>query len=142
VASRVILVGTPASGGASLKLTDAHQSVQTVRVRFPTALGIGTKESSAEPRIDAGWFDGELLKLTDGGPDDREGTLPVLITAEWWDGDQQLSDTSLYDIVWRTRGRTLLGRELTLKGVALRRRMKGDGPAQLDAAWARAKPKA
>ncbi len=81
-----------------------------------------------------------MLKLTDGGPDNREGRLPVLITAEWWDGDKQLSDTSLYDIVWRTKGRTLLGRELTLEGVTLKRRMKGDGPAQLDAAWARAKP--
>lgn len=139
-AARVTLTASPASGGSALVLRDAKQAVQSIRVIFPSALGISAKESNLEPRIDAGWFDGKLLDLTDDGPDEREGSLPVLITAQWWDEDSQHSDTALYDIIWRTEGRVLQGRKLKLKGVVLKRRIKGDGTAELDTAWARAKP--
>lgn len=138
--AHVTLTGTPASGGHALAIGDSRQKIQGIKVRFPAALGIGSKESLLEPKIEARWFAGKLLDMTDGGPDKRDGTMPVLITADWWDGDQHLDETALYDIVWHTEGRVLQGRELKLKGIALRRRLKGDGPAQLDAAWARAKP--
>src|SRR5262249_30688604 len=122
-------------------LADRNAAVQEIEVRFPAALGISGKESSAEPAIEAGWFDSELLDLTDGGPDERTGKLPMLITATWWDGDRQLSDSAIYDVVWRTEGRTLQGRTLTLRGITLRQRVKGDGKAALEAAWAKEKPR-
>lgn len=136
----VTLTGTPADDGKTLKLAAGGQDIQGVRVRFPAALALSPQESLVEPRIEAKWFSAKLLDMTDGGPDTREGKLPVLITADWWDGERHLSETALYDIVWKTEGRVLRGRELTLKGLVLRRRMRADGPAQLDAAWTRAKP--
>jgi len=44
----------------------------------------------SSPQIDANWFERALLKVTDKGADDRQGRLPVLITATWWDGDTRL----------------------------------------------------
>lgn len=139
-AARVMLTGTPARDGRALKVSDREVSVQEIRVRFPAPLGISAKESSVEPGIEADWFGAKLLDLTDNGADERTGKLPALITASWWDGDSRHSDTALYDIVWRTEGRMLQGRALTLRGITLRQRIKGDGKAELEAAWKREQP--
>lgn len=141
-ATRVTLKGSPASDGRMLRLSDSNAAIQEISVRFPAALGISAKESAVEPGIEAGWFDSSLLAMTDGGVDERTGKLPVLITASWWDGDSRHSDTALYDVVWRTKGRMLQGRTLTLRGITLRQRVKGDGKAELEAAWAKEKPRA
>ena len=134
----VTLTATPVDGGAALTLRDAAHPVQTVTVRFPAALGIGVQSSAVGPRIEAKWFAQKLLELTDKGADAREGRLPVVIAADYWNGDQHITDTARYDIVWKTQGRLFQGRALRLEGLLLRTR---DGsPAKLDAAWSAVKP--
>ncbi|MBY0520817.1 MAG: hypothetical protein K2P79_10365 [Sphingomonas sp.] len=134
----VTLTATVAGGGGALVLADSAHPVQGIVVRFPSALGIAPKSSNVRPRIEARWFAGQLLKLTDKGADEREGRLPVIIAADYWDGDRHITDTARYDIVWRTQGRLLQGRALRLEGLVLHAR---DGsPAKLDAAWAAIKP--
>ena len=127
------LEATVADGGDALTLADATHKVETVDVRFPVALGVAAREGVPEPRIDADWFKAALLKATDGGADDAEGRLPVLITAHWWDADVQRTDRAVYDVVWRTHGRMLAGRSLALTGLVLRER--GGTPARLDGLW-------
>ena len=107
-------------------------------IAFPKALGVATQRPAGEPAIEAKPFAGALLKLTDGGADDRSGRLPVLVTASYLDGDATRTARGIYDVIWRTRGRLLQGRALELTGLRLRRR--GGDQAALDAAWAREKP--
>lgn len=134
--ARVELTGTV--DGDAIALKDPRHDITDTVILFPKALGLGT-QTPVEPRIDAEMFRRSLLKLTDGGPDDRTGRLPVLITTRYWDGDTTRSARGLYDIIWRTHGRRLFGRALTLEGFRLRR--TGGDAAALERAWDAAKPR-
>ena len=136
--SLVLLTGTPERGGERLALKDAAHPVQSIDVRFPTALGVSPQTSVLEPRIEANWFSNAILAATDKGPDTQQGRLPVLITSTYWDADQQRRDSAIYDIVWSSEGRLLRGRKLKLSGLMLHERTAA--PARLDALWAREKP--
>ncbi|KQM65864.1 hypothetical protein ASE75_06445 [Sphingomonas sp. Leaf17] len=138
--SRVDLKAAVEDGGRRLALSDAAHALQDVEVIFPAALGVADQRPSGDPVIDARWFQDALLKATDGGADDREGRLPVLLRVTYLDGDAIRTTTSLYDVVWRTEGRLLQGRALKLEGLRIRSR-SGTTKA-LNAAWAREKPAA
>lgn len=136
--ARLELSATPADDGTTLRLTDAKHELSDVTVRYPTALGVAVQRPAGEPEVSSAPFRDVLLRLTDGGPDERTGRLPVLIAASYVDGDATRTASGLYDVTWRTRGRFAKGRGLALTGLRLRQR--GGGPAALDAAWAKEKP--
>jgi hypothetical protein len=137
--ARVELAATVEDGGRTLALKDQRHDLSDAVVAFPRPLAIATQRPSGDPAIEAGWFSDQLLALTDGGADDRAGRLPILLTVRYWDGDTARTATGIYDVVWKTEGRVLRGRTLSLQGLRLRQR--GGTQAQLDAAWAREKPK-
>lgn len=136
--ARVELTGTVASSGDVLKLADEKHDISEATIAYPRALGLPVQHPPGEPVVDAAPFAGSLLKLTDGGADDRTGRLPALITVRWVDGDVTRQASGIYDVTWRTRGRWPRGRALALTGLRLRQR--GGGQAAVDAAWAREKP--
>jgi hypothetical protein len=136
----VTLHATAKDDGARLTLTDPAHTIQSIEVRFPSALGISPQSSTLSPAIEASWFEDALLKAVDSGAADQQGRLPVLITADYWDGGDHLTDSAIYDIVWQTHGRLLRGRALRLKGIVLERR-HGATQAAVDARWAQVKPK-
>lgn len=129
----VRLEGTVADDGDAIELADVTHKVETIDVRFPAALGASAREGVPKPRIESDWFKAALLKATDGGADDAEGRLPVLVTAHWWDADVRRSDRAIYDLVWRTKGRTFAGRSLKLTGLVSRER--GGTAKRLDTLW-------
>ena len=134
VARIVRLEATVAGKGDRLELADATHKIETLDVRFPAALGVAPREAVPGGRIETDWFRAALLKATDGGRDDAEGRLPVLIDAHWWDADVRRSDRAIYDLVWRTRGGgPFQGRSLKLTGLVLRER--GGTAKRLDALW-------
>ena len=135
---RFELKGEVADGGARVALLrDDRHALGDVRVTFPTTLGIAAQDAVGH-NIDRDWFAAPLLKLTDGGPDDRVGRLPVLVRYDYSVDDTKATRTALYDIVWQTSGRVLLGRSLKITDFRLR---EGSGNAKrLEAAWAKAKP--
>lgn len=120
--------------GAAIRLSgDEQHPVDGASVIFPTALGVTPKEAMAN-EIERDWFGKALLKATDGGADDQTGTLPVLLRIRHADGDAIRTESGVYDVVWRTEGRTFpLGRSLKLE--ALRLRERGGTAARLDALW-------
>ena len=129
---------TATADGDTLRLADAKHDLTDVTIAFPKALGVSAQRPSGDPVIEASPFADKLLKLTDGGADDRSGRLPVLVTASYIDGDTTRTARGIYDIVWHTKGRMLRGRALELTGLRLRQR--GGTQAVLDVAWAREKP--
>ena len=136
--SRVDLSAEVQDGGKALLLKDARHEIQDAVISFPKALGVAAQHPPADPVIAASGFDAALLKLTDGGADDRTGRLPVLVTLSYLDGETTRTTRGIYDLLWKTEGRMLRGRSLTLTGMKVRQ-LRGD-QAQLDAIWARAKP--
>lgn len=135
----VLLTGTPRRGGEELAVSDLAHPIQGITVTFPTALGLSPQTSAPSPIISVRWFAAKLMTLTDGGPDEQTGRLPVLIASDYWDGDQHITDRAVYDLVWRTHGRMLLGRSLRLEGMLLRERGKPD-QARVDALWSKVAP--
>ncbi|HVI98644.1 MAG TPA: hypothetical protein VM657_06210 [Sphingomonas sp.] len=137
-ATIVSLIATRTNDGTALALEDPGHRIQSMDFTFPAALDLPVRNTVVDTRIESSWFADKLLALTDGGGDEVEGRLPVLITSDYWAGDQHRTDAAIYDIVWRTEGRVLRGRTLRLKGLVLRERT--DSPARLNALWAREKP--
>lgn len=132
-ANRFEINAVAARDGAALALTpDARHPVQEMTVTFPTALGVPARDMLAG-EIERDWFGDALLKATDGGADDRTGTLPVMIRVTYLDGDDRRVASSIHDIVWRTQGRTLQGRSLRL--LALRHRQRRGSVTKIDALW-------
>ncbi|TXC70511.1 hypothetical protein FSB78_05825 [Sphingomonas ginsenosidivorax] len=136
--SRVALSAEVQDGGKALLLKDSRHEIQDVAIAFPKALGISAQHPPADPLIAVSAFETVLLKLTDGGADERTGRLPVLLTISYLDGETTRTTSGIYDLLWKTEGRMLRGRDLRLTGMKVRQ-VRGT-QAQLDAVWARAKP--
>lgn len=126
--------------GRRVILTDPRHELQEVVVSFPTALKLAERRPAAAAVIERGWFEDAVLKATDGGEDEREGRLPVLVMASYLDGDAQRTGSAIIDVVWRTEGHVLTGRSLTIEAARLRQR--GGDQARVDALWARELPPA
>lgn len=139
VRTLVLLTASPLHDGEQLVLKDATHQIQSIDIRFPTALGLAAQRSVLDPHIEAGWLSDALLTATDKGPDKQQGRVPVMITASYWDGDEQRSDDAIYDLVWTTKGHFIGGRSFRLKGALLRER--SDSIARLNAIWDSEKPK-
>jgi hypothetical protein len=140
--SVVTLTATPRHDGDMLALKDAQHNIQSIEMRFPTALGVAPQSSTVDLALESGWFGKALLDATAAGPAEQSGRLPVLITADYWDGEQHRTDSAIYAVIWQSHGRLLRGRALELKGIVLERR-HGATQAAVDALWKaqKAKPK-
>ena len=135
---RFTLKGTVAAGGESIKLVrDDEHALDDVQVSFPTSLGLGPRDVVTQT-IESEWIAEPLLKLTDGGPDDQAGRLPVLVRYSYVDADGRRRDSGIFDLVWETHGRLGRGRRLAVTDFRLRQR--GGNQKQLDSAWQRARP--
>ncbi|OWK33995.1 hypothetical protein [Sphingomonas dokdonensis] len=121
-----------ARGGSEIRLSDAQHELIDTAIDFPSALGI-ERQAPATARIDKDWFAAAVLKATDGGADDREGRLPLLVTTRYMVGDSPREGRGIVEIVWRTHGRLVGGRSLTIEAVRVREQ-KGDRK-RIDALW-------
>lgn len=127
------LRGVVASGNRSVMLLrDEKHALKDVTVTFPSALGAPPQDAIGHS-IETEWFAKPLLKLTDGGPDNQTGRLPILVTYSYTAGDHDLKRSAIYDVVWDTSGRFLRGRTLAITDFRLRER--GGSAKRLDALW-------
>ena len=121
------------SNGDIVRLSDPrHELLETVIV-FPRALDL-SPESPAVARIERDWFAAAVLAATDGGADEREGRLPVLVTARFADGDAVREGSAIIEIVWRTKGHLVGGRSLEIETARVRE--QSGNAARIDALWA------
>lgn len=125
--------GAPTSGGDAILLaTDDTHPLTDIRITFPGALGVGTRDV-VDRRIPLDWFVEPLRTATDGGSDTATGRVPVLVRYTYLVDDKPVSKQAIYDLVWRSHGRPLRGRGFEL--VDFRLRQTGGEPARLDSLW-------
>jgi len=124
-----------------IKTTDPDQLIQSQTILFPRALGIAPVETTGDPRIEAGWFDGALKKARAKAklPDDSVGDerLPVAITTRFVVGGDTHENIALYDIGYGVKGGWIAGHSVALRGLSRVATLKGDSAqARIDARWA------
>ena len=129
---RLSLDADLARGGKEIRLSDARHELIDTAVDFPAALRI-ERQTPATARIDKAWFDRAVLAATDGGADEREGRLPVLVTARYMVGDTPREGHAVVEIIWRTQGRLVGGRSLEIEAVRVRE--TGGDRKRIDALW-------
>jgi hypothetical protein len=95
--------------------------------------------SAAEPRIELDWIGSGLGRVMNEGhePASGEGSLPVVIVTTYVEDGELRGDRSLYRIGYAWQSRFLLGRHISLQGLALiRRAIVGDPRALVERSWA------
>lgn len=136
--SAVFLTATPRHGGEVLELHDTQHPTQSIDIAFPPSLGVSPQTLAGTLEMRADWIASAALAATEKLPDTGQRRIPAVITAHYWDGDNNVSDTAIYDILWRSEARLLRGRTLRLTGMVLRTRVNAT-TAQADALWAKEK---
>lgn len=136
----VLTAATTSDDALTLKPAAEEQSVQSQRIAFPTALGLSPASTTGEPRIEAAWFARALIKAREkaGMPDESRGDerLPVAITTRFLVDGKPHDDVAIYDVGYSIAGRWLSGHSLTLRGISLVTRVRGNAAqATLDARW-------
>ena len=140
-AARLVLVAEAAGNAAlSLRPASADQTVQSQKILFPSALGAAPAETTGEPRIEANWFEGKLVRAREKArlPDDSRGDerLPVAIVTRYLVDGAAHEDVALYDVGYSVSGKLVSGHEVALRGLSLVGRVKkGQAQAKLDARW-------
>lgn len=130
--TRLELRATVSDGGRQIVLADPEHEILDTAVAFPRSLGV-SGQSPVLSRIESSWFSGAVLAATDKGADEREGRLPVLVTLSYRAGEATKQDRAIVELVWKTSGRMLAGRELRVEAARIRER--GGDQARIDALW-------
>ncbi|THD58303.1 hypothetical protein [Phenylobacterium sp.] len=141
-----LMTAAPEGEGERLRLTAVHpeQVIQTQAVSFPREVRGDPVQTTGNPRIEAGWFEGGGLDkaLHDRGEKRRQGLrLPVGIVTSFIEDGQTKTDRAIYLVGYGLKPRMLRSDKVELEGLSLVRRGVGeDMQGALDAAWARQAP--
>lgn len=136
-----VLRGSADAGGRRIVLeaVDPTQAIQSQRYLFPAeVLDHAMEVSAARPQIDLVWLEAGLDRALDQArvKTDGEARLPVAITTTYVEDGETRIDRSLYEVGYAWRSRLLLGRRLTLQGIALiQRGVGGDLRTSVNRRW-------
>ena len=139
-----LMTGTPEGSGDRLRLASVHseQVIQTQALSFPSEIRGDPVQTTGNPRIEAGWFEGGLSKAEHArGGKQHQGRLPVGIVTEFIEDGQTRKDSAIYLVGYSAHPRMLRADKVELEGLSLLRRGVGETlQAAVDAAWARQNP--
>lgn len=142
LSQRITLRARPADGGKSLALAplEASQAIQNIAIAFPSALEADPVDAVIEPRIEARWLEdaARAARKGEGKPEGRSGDLrlPVAITTRFVSNGETYTETTLYDVGYRTDSSLLGGTEVELRGLSqIGRARTPEAQARLDAIW-------
>jgi len=128
------LIATDADGEV-LSFKGSACPLQSVEIRFPSALGVGPQSLSVSYRIEADWFDEPLLEAL-APSKAHEGRLPVLVVSRCTADDGDREEHAIYEISYRVESKLLQGKAVHLRGLVLREYVGAtEGQAKLDQAW-------
>lgn len=141
MSQRITLRARPADGGKSLTLTPLKdsQAIQNISIAFPSALEASPVDAVIEPRIEARWLEDAARaarKAKRKGAQTGDLRLPVTITTRFVSDGETYTDTTLYDVGYRTDSSLLGGTEIELRGLSqIERARASTAQARLDAIW-------
>lgn len=132
-----ILTGQPDGSGDRIRLSPVNpeQVIQTQALTFPTPIREDDVQTTGNPRIEKGWFEGGLKKaLKVRGGD--EGRVPVGVVSVYIEEGQTKSDRAIYLVGYSLHDRMLRGSDVRLEGLSVaRRNVSGDLQRAVDALW-------
>ena len=137
-----LMTATPEADGQRLRLASVHpeQVIQTQAVSFPTTIRGDAVQTTGNPRIEAGWFDGGLAKAEHRARR-RQGRLPVGVVTVFIEDGQPKTDRAIYLIGYSLHSRVLRADRVEMEGLSLVRRGVGeDIQGAVDALWSRQAP--
>jgi len=139
-----LMTGTPEGSGDRLRLASVHseQVIQTQALTFPSEIRGDPVQTTGNPRIEAGWFEGGLSKAEHArGAKSHQGRMPVAIVTAYIEDGQAKTDTAIYLVGFSTHPRMLRADKVELEGLSLMRRGVGENlQAAVDGAWTRQNP--
>lgn len=139
-----LMTGAPEAGGDRLRLASVHpeQVIQTQAVSFPSEVRGDAVQTTGNPRLEAGWFEGGLSKAQHArGPRKLAPRMPVGIVTVFIEDGQTKTDRAVYLVGYSAHPRMLRADKVELEGLSLLRRGVGeDVQAAVDATWARENP--
>jgi len=139
-----LMTGAPEAGGERLRLSSVHpeQVIQTQSITFPSELRGDAVETTGNPRVEAGWFEGGLTRAEharDRKP--RHGRLPVGVVTAFIEDGQAKTDRAIYLVGYTSHARVLRSDKVELEGLSLLRRGVGENmQGAVDAVWLRENP--
>ncbi len=144
-AVRMVLVSSGGGDALVLRPASPEQTVQSQTILFPSALDLDEAETTGEPRIESGWFQGALNKArkSAGLPGDSRGDerLPVAIVTQFLVDSEAHEDVAIYDVGYSVSDRLIGGNKVSLRGISLVSRVKkAEAQAKLDARWKKLVP--
>ena len=137
-----LMTGTPEGSGDRLRLASVHseQVIQTQALTFPSEIRGDPVQTTGNPRIEAGWFDGGLAKAEHRARR-RQGRLPVGVVTVFIEDGQPKTDRAIYLIGYSLHPRVLRADRVEMEGLSLVRRGVGeDIQGAVDALWSRQAP--
>jgi hypothetical protein len=139
-----LMTGTPEAEGERLRLATVHseQVIQTQAINFPSEVRGDAVQTTGNPRLEAGWFEGGLDRaLKARGDKLHQGRLPVGIATSFIEDGQTKSDQAIYLIGYSTHPRVLRSDKVEMEGLSLvRRGVTGDLQGAVDALWVHQNP--
>jgi hypothetical protein len=139
-----LMTATPEGSGDRLRLASVHpeQVIQTQAVNFPSEIRGDAVQTTGNPRIEAGWFEGGLAKAEHARrAKPRQGRMPVGIVTAFIEDGQPKTDTAIYLVGYSLHSRVLRADKVELEGLSLMRRGVGENvQAAVDGVWARQNP--
>jgi hypothetical protein len=139
-----LMTGSPEGVGDRLRLATVHaeQVIQTQSVSFPKELRGDSVETTGNPRIEAGWFEGGLTKARHARDlKAAQGRLPVGVVTEFIEDGQRKTDRAIYLVGYSAHPRVMRSDKIELEGLSLLRRGVGeDIQAAVDGVWTRQNP--
>lgn len=146
VAVPLTLRAEPHSEGKSVSFepVEPGHAVQSLEIRFPTALSIGAIDGSSDLRLAAPDFEDALLRERDkrgaSKEPESERQLPLLIATRYVENGKVRDDQAIYALAYHVReGGLLSGRSLRLGAIRLVARGGSATQAALDRRWANQK---
>jgi len=107
------------------------RAIQSLTIRFPSALGLTAAETLADARLDASTFE----RAVRGASDAKRLRLPIAVETVFTAGGELHRSTGLYQIGLERRDRLIGGDAIRITGVAYQGQAGREAQAQIDRLW-------
>lgn len=131
--ANILLTGRVEEDGEALVFVPQgdDRAVQSLTIRFPSALGLSAVETLADARLEASAFE----RAVRGASDAKRLRLPIAVETVFTAGGELHRATGLYQLGLERRDRLIGGDAIRITGVAYQGPAPREAQAQIDRLW-------